>query len=139
MSTTGAMHHGPKRRPEPSAQRTRRYHRGAPGLDGDGRSQEGVSVTRSDNRNRLCRFQRTSGLTALFEPRLGACPHRTRLGGARAQSARVASCLKPEAKREGDTSHKRTKSSLKPDDLLTWRPKMWAKNCAEACLSLAGT
>src|SRR5215831_9760618 len=27
----------------------------------------------------------------------------------------------------------------RPSPSLTWRPKMWAKNCAEACLSLAGT
>jgi len=51
-------------------------------------------------------------------------------GGAGAQSARGASFLKPEAKREGDTSHKRTNSSIKPDDLSM--PWMAAGRCSGA-------
>ena len=61
MATPGAMHLGPQRRPELAAQRPRRPERGAPGLEGDGGSQQGVAVTRSDNRKRLADVQEHRG------------------------------------------------------------------------------
>jgi hypothetical protein len=118
MSTPGAMHRGPHRRPTRATQRPRRADRGAPGMEGASGSQEGVSVPRSDHRKRLCGWQRTSGGAALCEPRLGACPHRACLGGVHAQPAGVASFLKSEATRKGATSRTRTNCGIKPDDLF---------------------
>jgi len=135
VPTPGAMHHEPHRRPQPTAQRTRRPERGAPRLDGDGRSQARRSVTRSDHRHRLCRLQSTSGLASLCEPRLGTCPPSARLGGAGAQSAHGASCLKPAAKCTGDPSSARTNSSIQPDALNRW----WQRTVKGGCVPASAT
>src|SRR5262249_331957 len=75
-------------------------------------------MARADDRNRLCGLQRASGPASFLGPWFDACPHGASLGGAGAQSARLASFLKAGAKRKGDTSHTRTNSGVKPDDLL---------------------
>src|SRR5215475_1248275 len=119
VPATAAMHDEPKRGTQSSAQRTRRGHPRASGLDGDRGCQSGLPVARADDRDRVCRLQRTSWLTSFFGPWPRARPHGVGVRGAGAQSARVASLLKAEAECAGDQARKY--SCVKPDALVSPR------------------